>query len=352
MARTLYEILEVGQSSTAAEIRSAHRKLVLKYHPDRSNDPRASAKFLEITQAYETLGDAARRKEYDRILAASAPKPRPSSPPRSETKVSPSVDSQSEVMRLTVMFSKGNHQDAERLARKIVRMDPRQAVPYAILGDLARSRGELKEASKMFAFAIQMDPDNVTYNRRYEELLSRLTPKPSPKITRGGSVNALACGGGVVVLSGTYIALSNEQAYFHSLPLVSSWTLGLLVMTFISGVALGASLAAGEWMDRFGSSFSNSLGRPAPWVALATIAIASFWVATGLYVVLGAAKRSGNVSTSRLIGAVVGGVCLFTIAAAISPGLAPTQVFLWSGNLMYIGAICGWMATDALRGKE
>jgi molecular chaperone DnaJ len=64
--RDFYELLGVGRSATTEEIRSAYRKLALKYHPDRNpNDKEAEKKFKEISEAYDVLSDDQKRKLYD-----------------------------------------------------------------------------------------------------------------------------------------------------------------------------------------------------------------------------------------------------------------------------------------------
>ncbi len=61
-----YKTLGVGKSATEDEIKSAYRKLAKEFHPDRNKgDPAAEAKFKEINEAYEALGDADKRKIYD-----------------------------------------------------------------------------------------------------------------------------------------------------------------------------------------------------------------------------------------------------------------------------------------------
>lgn len=60
-----YHILEIDENANTEEIKKAYRKLSLKYHPDKSNDPSSISKFHSITAAYEVLSDKEKKKEYD-----------------------------------------------------------------------------------------------------------------------------------------------------------------------------------------------------------------------------------------------------------------------------------------------
>ena len=62
MAKNYYETLGVDKKATQDDIKKAFRKLAQKHHPDKGGD---EAKFKEITEAYSTLSDEKRRKEYD-----------------------------------------------------------------------------------------------------------------------------------------------------------------------------------------------------------------------------------------------------------------------------------------------
>ncbi|MCR5265075.1 MAG: DnaJ domain-containing protein [Cyanobacteria bacterium RUI128] len=64
-----YEILGVKREATASEIKSAYRKLARKYHPDVNKTAEAEAKFKDINEAYEVLGDAEKRQRYDSLGA-------------------------------------------------------------------------------------------------------------------------------------------------------------------------------------------------------------------------------------------------------------------------------------------
>ena len=62
---SFYEILEVSNNATDADIKKAYRSLSFKYHPDRNSSEEATSKIQKINEAYETLGDAMLRKQYD-----------------------------------------------------------------------------------------------------------------------------------------------------------------------------------------------------------------------------------------------------------------------------------------------
>lgn len=65
----LYEALGVSQDANEAEIKKAYRTQSLKCHPDRNpDDDEAKGKFQVINEAYETLGDQQKRKQYDHEL--------------------------------------------------------------------------------------------------------------------------------------------------------------------------------------------------------------------------------------------------------------------------------------------
>jgi curved DNA-binding protein CbpA len=67
MKEDLYEILGVPHDADESEIRTSHRTLVKKYHPDAGTGS-SSERFCAIQDAYDTLSDAGRRAEYDRSL--------------------------------------------------------------------------------------------------------------------------------------------------------------------------------------------------------------------------------------------------------------------------------------------
>lgn len=64
--KNLYEILEIPYSATTSAIKAAYRRLARKYHPDlNGGDAFCTRKFKEVTEAYEILSDAEKKKNYD-----------------------------------------------------------------------------------------------------------------------------------------------------------------------------------------------------------------------------------------------------------------------------------------------
>jgi curved DNA-binding protein len=68
MPRDPYEVLGVSRDASEDDIRKSYRKLAREHHPDRNpGDKQAEAKFKEIQDAYDIVGDKAKRAQYDRF---------------------------------------------------------------------------------------------------------------------------------------------------------------------------------------------------------------------------------------------------------------------------------------------
>jgi DnaJ-class molecular chaperone len=66
MSESYYKVLELPDTAGIDDIKKAYRRLSMTYHPDRNkSDPTATERFQKISEAYETLGDADKKQEYD-----------------------------------------------------------------------------------------------------------------------------------------------------------------------------------------------------------------------------------------------------------------------------------------------
>ncbi len=340
----------------------------MQHHPDRSNDPKSKATFLAVTAAYEVIGDKNRRKEYDDRLAIEATiKDRRSQFGGSSDRAyrTPSArvaEIRLDINRLNTLYSRGNYPEAEKLARSIIDRDRRQPVAYAVLGNLARISGNQGEAIRMYGYALQFDPRNQVYQRCYDELVNIQVPATRPAAaprrqtakvaTRHNSMSGPIFGIGLVLLACMYVYFSKEDPINKDLKFISTWTLGLVAMLFFSGVVMGACMALDGLLDSYASMAKTAIGKLSPTAALALIAIANFWAAVVMYLLVGLKWKTFNVTTSRLIASVVAGTSLLAMASEMSERISGVEVFTWGGNLVYLGALSGWVVTDALRGAS
>lgn len=254
--------------------------------------------------------------------------------------------------RLLGLLQANKYAEAEILARQMLQQESRQPVPYAVLGDIARFRGEVQKAIEYFGYAAQYEPRNTVYQRKYEELVSGASA--SPRVHSATHIPdpvmpplLVACGLGVALAC--YVAIAPEKPL--GLPVVPRWTLGLIVMSLVSGLAMGIGLTLSGLLDNFKTTTGATLARFSPGTVVALLSVFSFWIASLYYFVLGQTQGAFNRTVSCVIGASIGLVVALSLAGlAKGPDFA-VQNLLWSGNLVFLATFFGWWLTDSVRSK-
>lgn len=364
-----YETLGIGRDATGPEIRRAFGRLAKELHPDRNSSEDATARFLRVKEAYDVLADPDSRRNYDAVLNLEDQlvqrrqkeereriqrerAARSSSQVNVEEREKAAWLAQKErIDRLGKLMNSSRFADAEVVAGEVLLVDSRNAVAYAALGDICRVRGDLAGAQKHYAFAAQFDSRNPVYQRKYEEILLVADRPGSESVQELGDIKAGQAFVVIfVVLAGlAYSVLAREAPLFPGLWMGGTLTVGLLVMLFVAGLALGASLTAANAMDPIDSSLGGAVVKVPPAVVLGFVALINFWLAVGLYVLIGTTQGAFSRSLTRLISfsAVVLGV--FVLGRLSVSGLAAVQALFWGGNLVYLGAASGWYVADSLR---
>lgn len=363
MQPTHYEVLGVAETASADEIRRAYRRLVLRYHPDRNRSTDAAHRFHQVAQSYQVLSDPERRANYDAMLRLQRSRKEPGRTTTEHTAAGaagssrrPSARSRTADIANTLgeaarYFAQGKYGLAESAARRVLQLSPKEAMAHAILGDIASIQQRMDSALKHYAFAMQLDPNNENFRRRYEQIfrqVGKVGDHGRAEHQRSGG-RAIAVAGIITGLSLLYLMVAREAPLGTGLMMISTWTQGLMGLMFITGAGVGVALSLTHSVDTFQSVVRGSSGRPSLglfWIILGFIA---FWVATFVYFVAGVLRNSFSYSVSRAFGITAGLALSFTVAAYISPTILPMQTLLWSGNLLLFAVVCGWVVADCFR---
>jgi len=391
--RNYYEVLGVPRTATPEEIKRRYRKLVRTYHPDVRQDASASAHqfFVEIVDAYKTLGDPLRRAEYDRLLeatarsAAAGSRPgnattqRPGGAPssqaagaggptaggttRQQTRTAPDIGRL--ISEAEMSFIRGNLKDAESLAQQAVRLDRRNARAYAILGDVHRTQGQIDQAITDYTYAIQFDPGNAELQRRLDRLVNkeryRSTDSASPEISgeKEASLTMVINGIGWSVVAMlaflTFTAQPNKDNPLPTLsfPPVDQWTYKFLGLAIATGILAGFLLASGRFIrplddELIFSSIGHTHAVALPiGLLLVVSALLCFYLALAIFIVTSVIQEY----FSRSLSIVFGIALVLTLVLALAYTTGTQQVLLFGGNLVFVCMLVGWFLGDFFRGR-
>jgi curved DNA-binding protein CbpA len=80
--KNYYFILSLNIYASDAEVKRAYRRLAVQFHPDKNSSPEAEEIFKEVNEAYEVLGDSAKKAIYDQMLRGEEVVEEPVEPPK------------------------------------------------------------------------------------------------------------------------------------------------------------------------------------------------------------------------------------------------------------------------------
>lgn len=151
-----YEVLGVERDASDDEIRSAFRKLIYKYHPDRfqpDNRAKAEERFQSITEAFNVLSRPASREAYDRELSLGT---------KREVKHDPREIARRLSVKGAQALRDGNLLEAKELLELAINHDGDNARAQYFLGmTLLKMKGREKSALRHLERAIQLENDNL-----------------------------------------------------------------------------------------------------------------------------------------------------------------------------------------------
>jgi curved DNA-binding protein CbpA len=158
-----YAALGVARTASSAEIRQAYLRLARHHHPDRFQDPaeraRAEQQFQAISEAFNTLSNEERRRQYDAQV----------SQPKLET---PEEMAQDAFARARAKLEARDHAAAVDLLNIAIHHVPGEASYHVALGRiLARTVDRVREAAQCFERALEIDPSSVPVHLELARLL-------------------------------------------------------------------------------------------------------------------------------------------------------------------------------------
>lgn len=154
-----YELLKVARSATQDQIKKSYYKLVQLYHPDKIHDPEEKKKSEDmiyiLNEAYKTLKDTNKRKEYDKTLK-----------PKENYKAAESdkVKAQKYYKGALVAVSQKDYKKAYAFLVNAMKYNPQNFDIISLLGIVTvKVKKNLNEGVTLCQKAIDSDPGNIKY---------------------------------------------------------------------------------------------------------------------------------------------------------------------------------------------
>jgi hypothetical protein len=252
-------------------------------------------------------------------------------------------------------------------------MDGRNATACGMLGDIYRAQGRVDDAIYFYSLAVQLTPpqQNRSVMAKLESLLAAeegatggASAHRSPEATLAAGaarvrrrINRQICVGAfglslaVLVL---FIAVQAPGERLTELPWISGWTAPIVWAMVLAGVIVGATLAlAGAVRPMDEELFFTLVGRgggSAPPLGLLLFLTGGlfFFLAVGLYLLIGALQESFSRSLMRVFVATFLIICCLGVLVSPDVGLG-RQILLFGGNVVFLSMLLGWLLGDFFR---
>lgn len=357
--RTHYEVLGLPRDATLAQVKRRYRQLVRKYHPDVAQDKATAHRlFLQIREAYECLNDPTRRRAYDATLTLDRPKPPPTARPTqqatSRPQAAPSATPVSKLIKdAQWSFIQRRFNEAAEHCRAVLKIDPRNAKAYSILGDIYTAQRKTDAAIKYYSYAIQFGTSDRDTEAKLNKLIDKTVGSPSARasydIPMGNAnsmtVNVVWWGIAFLLILLIWVNPGEPIEWLKRyIPYVSHWSWNLVGLMAAASAVVGMMLSMNGILNHpdeelvFESGGSNWSVIPVGFLLLVGSGFL-FLAAAGLYLVLGFIQNSISKSILTVFGAVV---CVVLLSSILYVPAARTEVLLFGGNVSFLSMLAGW----------
>jgi tetratricopeptide (TPR) repeat protein len=339
-----YDTLGLPRSATSTQVRARYRQLIRGHLRDLA--PRAlldDEQFRQWTNAYLTLVSPERR-EYDRRLRLNRGRHQP------DDLLSALPEARRLLIQADAAFLQRKFNEAIALARAVVKLEPRSAEAYSLLGDILRERGRYPNALTMYNYAIQFDPNNRRYWQRLEEVTALRDGKALPRRFRSELRRAfrrpawawLVIAVAFLAVEVAFLALRGRWGPAGFLNLPVNFIYAALGAGFVLGFALAATALIGPFDDELLWYQVAGVGAEMipVGVFVALPGIVFFWAAPIFYLVIALLDERFSPSVA---------LCLAVCGAAALGGsaLLPRESLRWAqllgGNVVFFGFLSGWL---------
>ncbi|MCE5220289.1 MAG: DnaJ domain-containing protein [Clostridium sp.] len=174
-----YEVLGIQPGASQDEIKSAYRKLIKQYHPDKFIDNPlknlAEEKIIEINEAYDTLTKNSGKNNYNSSNSSN---------------YNNSSTTSYEFQEIRRLIQSGNYEVAEN---KLNSINNRNAEWHYLYGAVLLNKGWFDSALQHMNTAVNMDPNNFEYRQGLNSLRQRSNSYSNPYFRTTNTNNTDAC---------------------------------------------------------------------------------------------------------------------------------------------------------------